>query len=287
MKVDIYQKVTNQIIEAIENEVEGNFELPWHNVSALPQNVKTVKFYNGINVPLLWAQQIKNNFISAQWGTYKQWEEIGAQVKKGEKGSPVVFWKVIEQENENDEEDQTRMFARWSNVFNADQVENYVLKAEIKPTESAEVIITSSGADVRYGSTQAFYNAKEDYIALPSPEYFKKTCDSSATENFYSTLFHELTHWTGAPMRLDRKKKGSFGDKDYAYEELVAELGAAMLCAKTGVVSTARKDHAQYIANWLKALKNDKRFIFSASSQAQKAADYLFSLQEITKEEGA
>ena len=117
----------------------------------------------------------------------------------------------------------------------------------------------------------------DDYINLPSPEFFKDTCGSTTTQNYYSTAFHELVHWTGAEKRLNREQKHKFASKDYAFEELVAELGAAMLCASTGVESSPREDHAIYIQNWLKALKDDKKFIFSASSQAQKAADYLFS----------
>ena len=288
-KTDIYQKVTDQIIAAIENGLEGNFELPWHHISAVPQNARTGNFYNGVNVPLLWVNQIHSQYVSGQWATYKQWAELGAQVKKGEKGAPVVFWKAIDIEPEEDnEEAETRMFARWSTVFNADQVEGYDVQSfepsDIQAIGAADAVIDASGADIRHEGQRAFYSVSGDYISVPCPKYFKATCDSSATENYYSTIFHELVHWTGSESRLDRQKNNKFGGEDYAFEELIAELGAAMVCAKTGVATAPRQDHAHYIKNWLEALKSDKRFIFSASSQAQKAADFLFSLQETSQE---
>ena len=144
-------------------------------------------------------------------------------------------------------------------------------------------MIDASGADIRHDEARAYYNTAGDYINLPSPEIFRETRGSSATENYYSMLFHELCHWTGAKHRLDRKDHKKFGDSVYAFEELIAELGAAMCCASTGVEAAVREDHTQYIESWLRLLKNDKRVIFAASSQAQKAVDYLFSLQgEVT-----
>ena len=285
-KTDIYQSVTNSIVEAIENGATGEqFVLPWHGVSALPQNACTGKPYHGVNVPMLWACQMSRGFPSGIWATYKQWQEKGAQVKKGEKGSQVVFWKRIDIEpTQDDEERQGRMFARWSTVFNAQQVDGFELTPDYEPAEfdalaAADALVKASGADIRHGEARAYYRPSEDYINLPSPEAFKATSGSSATQNFYSVLFYELTHWSGSAHRLDRKKHKKFGDADYAFEELIAELGAAMVCVTTGVETAVREDHAHYIANWLKALKGDKQFIFAAASQAQKAVDYLHSLQ--------
>ncbi len=286
MKTDIYQTVTDAIIEGIENGLDGNFELPWHGCSAIPLNARTGNLYHGVNVPLLWVHQLKRGFASGTWATYRQWQDMGAQVQKGQKGAQIVFWKQIEvAPTEDNEEAQTRMFARYSTVFNADQVDGFEAQTAIEPADiqsiaAADALIKASGADIRHKEPSAYYHKIEDYINLPSPEIFRQTKGSSATQNYYSTVFHELTHWSGAKHRLDRAQHQKFGDEDYAFEELIAELGAAMCCASTGVASAVREDHAHYIQSWLKALKSDKRFIFAASSQAQKAVDYLFSLQE-------
>ncbi len=288
-RADIYQTVTDTIIEAIENGISGKMEMPWHQINSIPENAKTGNCYQGINVPLLWIYQIKKHYALPVWATYKQWAELGKQVKHGEKGAPIVFYKTFEIESENGEDDpQTRAFARHSTVFNAEQVEGYDVAAALEiPTPSlienigaADRLVNETGADIRHEGGQAFYMPSMDYIAIPPREMFRDTAASTATENYYSTLFHELTHWTGAKHRLDRLNNDKFGGKDYAFEELVAELGAAMCCASTGVTSSPREDHARYINNWLKALKSDKRFIFSAASQAQKAVDFLFSEQQ-------
>ena len=289
-RADIYQTVTNTIIKAIENGISGKLEMPWHQIKGIPENAKTGSCYQGINVPLLWIYQIKKNYALPVWATYKQWAELGAQVKRGEKGTPIIFYKTFEVESENGEDDpQTKAFARHSIVFNAEQVEGYDIAAAIKAPSpalieniaAADRLVNETGANIRHEGGQAFYVPSMDYIAIPPREMFKDTASSTATENYYSTLFHELTHWTGAKHRLDRLSNDKFGGEDYAFEELVAELGAAMCCASTGVTSSPRDDHARYIQNWLKALKSDKRFIFAAASQAQKAVDFLFSqLQE-------
>ncbi len=288
-KTDIYETVTNTIIDALEAGLTGKFEMPWHGLSALPSNASTENHYNGINILMLWAQQARREYKSSIWATYKQWADMGAQVKKGEKGAQVVFWKCIETEPTNDNEDQEkRMFARYSSVFNMEQVEGYestisdIVPSQIETINAADRLMEASGIEIRYEQNSAFYSAMGDYINLPCPETFKDTTSSTATENFYSTAFHEMTHATGAKHRLNRDIHHKFATKDYAFEELIAELGAAMLCASTGVTPAPREDHALYIQSWLKALKNDKKFIFAASSQAQKAADYLHSfLKEV------
>ena len=290
-RADIYQTVTDTIIEAIESGISGKVEMPWHQINRIPENAKTGNSYQGINIPLLWVYQIKKNYALPVWGTYKQWAELGAQVKRGERGAPVVFYKQFDVESDNGEEDpQTRIFARHSIVFNAEQVEGYGVAATIEAPApalieniaAADMLVNETRANIRHEGGQAFYMPSMDYIAMPPRELFRDTPSSTATENYYSVLFHELTHWTGAKHRLDRLNNDKFGGKDYAFEELVAELGAAMCCASTGVTSSPREDHALYINNWLKALKSDKRFIFSAASQAQKAVDFLFSQQQAT-----
>lgn len=271
---DIYQTVTNNIIEAIEaGQTADKYQAPWSGVSVMPENVASGNLYRGVNVISLWVHQAVSGFDSGVWGTYKQWKEQGAQVKKGEKGTRVVFWKALDVEPEGDDEEQNiRMFAKWTTVFNAAQVEGYTGKA-VAPVmgggeciEEAEQFVAATGADIRRDDLRAYYRPAEDYIALPDKTVFTDTATSTATECYYSTLLHELTHWSGAAHRLDRSQSGK--RSDYAFEELIAELGAAMMCAMLGITSETRADHAQYIDGWLKALKDDRRFIFAAASQA-------------------
>lgn len=286
-KQDIYQTVTNTIIAAIENgQTAEKFEMPWSGFSSIPLNAQTGKTYRGVNIPMLWVTQMHEGYSSGYWGTYKQWQERGAQVKKGEKGTQIVFWKSFEIEPQDGSgEPETRMVARWSTVFNADQVDGFTIPVghaaagEAKIIDAAETFMADTGAIIKRGGDRAYYHKTQDYIALPDLSLFHDTKTSTATEAFYSTALHELTHWSGAEHRLNREKGRKYGDTKYAFEELVAELGAAMLCAALGISSGTRPDHAQYIDGWLKALKSDKKFIFSAASQAQKAADYLIGQQ--------
>lgn len=286
MKPDIYQSVTNAIIAAIEDgQTADKFRLPWTGRLVMPTNASTGNLYRGVNVPVLWAQQEARGLSAGAWASYRQWQEIGAQVQKGAKGTRIVFWKAIDAEPENDnEQEERRMFARWSTVFHAQDVEGYTAPEAPDIGTAAQIaeagaFVRATQADIRQDAHRAFYSPDGDYIALPAPEQFRDTLTSSATECYYATLLHELTHWTGAAHRLDRQPGKRFGDATYAFEELVAELGAAMLCAMLGLNASTRADHAQYIDGWLRGLKQDKRLIFSAASLAQKAADYLFALQ--------
>lgn len=184
------------------------------------------------------------------------------------------------------------MFARYSTVFNAAQVDGFEppappASAEITLNENCTSFVQATGADIEHGHPMACYSVTHDKIKMPKPELFRDTKTATATENYFSVLLHELTHFTGAKHRLNRIEHKKYGDSAYAFEELIAELGAAMLCATLGVTPAPRDDHAQYIKNWLKALNDDKRFIFSAASQAQKAVDFLYSLQPQAQEVAA
>jgi antirestriction protein ArdC len=293
-RTDVYETVTNAIAAAIEEGFSGEtFEMPWHGMSHIPQNASTQKAYRGINVPLLWITQLDRGFKSGLWGTYKQWAELGAQVRKGEKSTQIIFWKQMttEETEESEDDNKVRMFARYSAVFNADQVDGFVLPEVIKPAEIEQIesctsFLASTGAIVEHKDARAYYDLILDKIFMPEKSLFRATKHSTATENYYSTLLHELTHWSGAETRLKRFNIENCRDKkDYAFEELVAELGAAMLCASLGVASTPRPDHAQYIGSWLKALGNDRKFIFLAASAAQKAVDYLYDQQNVVPQE--
>lgn len=291
---DVYTQVTNNIIAAIEKGA-GDWQMPWHRTGEglnRPVNIDTSNAYRGINVLSLWAAAQARGFSTGTWGTYRQWQNKGCQVRKGEKSSLVVFYKefTVEEQLDNGEtEEGKRMMARASYVFNADQVDGFEAPVLPEPKDPVQVIaeadafIQATGANIRHGGTQAYYRPPHggdgDYIQMPEKDRFTGSETSSATECYYSTLLHELTHWTGSTKRCDREFGKRFGDDAYAVEELVAELGAAFLCADLGVTLEPRADHAAYIQNWLKVLKADKKAIFTAASQAAKATDFLASLQ--------
>jgi antirestriction protein ArdC len=281
---DIYSRVTNHILQAIEAGV-GSYRMPWHVSSAnsfSPVNVASEKSYRGVNVLCLWATAEIRGYPSGLWGTYRQWRELGAQVREGEKATPVVFWntKEVEQEEESGEQRQKEIvLARGYSVFNVSQVDGFIPPeapklSEATRVEAAERFLTGAGADIRHGGDRAFYDPKADYVQVPSYEAFR------SAHGYYSTLAHELTHWSGAPNRLARDLSGRFGSQAYAAEELVAELGAAFTLAKLGLSSEPRPDHACYIAPWISLLKSDNRAIFTAASKAQKAVDWLTQRHE-------
>ena len=282
-RTDIYQRITDRIVEAIEAGA-GDWRMPWHsgaNGSApvLPINAASGKPYRGVNTVVLWATAQAEAYPSAVWATYRQWTELGAQVRKGEKSSPVVFWKISDREQQEEAEDQedgrrSRVFARGYSVFNAAQVDGYQAPAlpvlpEIERVAHAEAFFAATGLDIRHGGNRAFYRPAEDHIQMPPFEVFREAVA------YYATLAHEATHATGHASRCARDLKGRFGDEAYAAEELIAELGAAFLCADLALAPEPRPDHAAYVASWLKVLRGDKRAIFTAAANAQRAADWL------------
>ena len=287
---DIHQTITDKIVAAIEAGA-GDFVMPWHRRKGgfKPKNIASGNTYQGINVLALWVEAQANAYSSNIWGTYRQWAEKGAQVKKGEKSSHVVFYKEITVASEAEDEDShTQLFAKATPVFNADQVEGWVDPEPVRAAPAlpidlipqAEAFLASTGATIRHGGSQAYYDPGNDLIQVPAREAFVGSPTSSSTESYYSTLCHELTHWTGIKTRCDRDLKGRFGSESYAMEELVAEIGAAFLCAELGIATEPRVDHAQYLANWLKVLKDDKRAVFTAASAASRAAVFLKGLQD-------
>lgn len=286
---DIHTQITNQIINALES-CSGKVTLPWIKAGASlghPVNAATGKAYKGINVVALWAAAMAKGYGDGTWATYKQWKKQGAQVRKGEKSSLVVFYKEMEVETENEDtgeiETGKRYYARASWVFNAAQVDGWTPPAvpaadSVAVLDGAEAFVAATGADIRIGGNRACYNPAGDFILMPHREFFTGTDTSSATEGWYATLFHELTHWSGHDSRCARDLTGRFGDASYAMEELVAELGSAFLCADLGVMPSPRQDHAEYIANWLEVLKKDKKAVFTAASKADQAAEWLLAL---------
>lgn len=288
---DVYQTVTDKIVAALESAQKWN--KPWlaafdgGNGLVRPVNATTGKGYRGINVPILWTAGRESN----SWATYKQWNGAGAQVRKGEKGTQIVVWKTwtpadgAAPAGDEPGKPAPRLFARAYTVFNSEQVDGWeaapapVAGPAFDPIAAAESFVASTGADIRHGGGRAFYTPSHDFIQMPERAKFVGTPTSTAAESYYGTMLHELVHWTGKAERCNRDFSGRFGTEAYAFEELVAELGAAFLSADLLVRSDPRPDHAQYIKSWLEVLKGDKRAVFTAASKAEQAAGFLAALQ--------
>ena len=291
---DVQEEITNKIIEAIESGRDtGSFQMPWRAIASqgLPVNAVTNQAYHGINVLTLSFEALERGWPN-KWASFQQWKEKGASVKKGEHGVPIVFYTTFNVSDvEEDEEGNLNPVVkeipvfRYSTVFNITQVDNppeaaaSKLSDPVNRNEAVEQFITSTKADIRYGGNRAFFSPGLDYIQIPPREAFIGTKTSSPTEAFYSTILHELCHWTGGEKRLDRENRNPFGDEAYAKEELVAEIGAAIACATLGITPELREDHIQYVSSWLKLLKQDKRAIFTAAARASRAVVYLENLQ--------
>ena len=286
---DVYQSITDQIVAAIEAGA-GTFTMPWHRDAGttMPTNALTGSTYNGVNVIALWAAAEHRGFTTGYWATYKQWSLLGGQVRKGEKGSVVVFYKQtnieVSDTDSGERENKSVLYARSSRVFNVEQVDGWqaprpAASDPIKVLVEAERFVMVTSADIRFGGDRAYYRPRTDHIQMPDRDRFTGTETIGATASYYATLLHELTHWTGHSGRLDRDLSGRFGHEAYAMEELVAELGAAFLCSDLGITNRPRPDHAAYIGHWLAVLKKDTRAIFTAASKANEARRFLAGLQ--------
>jgi len=280
MSRDIYVEVTSAIVAAIEKD-PGDPIMPWHRGGAgqIPKNLITDHDYQGVNILNLWVAAHLAGFDSNLWGTYRQWREVGANVRKGEKASVIIFYKQVTKET-GAGEDETFRVLKWFNVFNANQVDGWATLdlatvAPMKRIDAVEAAVAATRAAIQEGGTNACYSPALDVIRMPDRARFFDTTTGTRAEIFYAVLLHELTHWTGHPTRCGRDLRNRFGSEAYAMEELVAEFGAAFLCARLGVSPTPREDHAQYVANWLRVLKSDKKAIFTAAAQAQVAVDYI------------
>ena len=292
---DIYTRVTERIVADLEQGVRP-WAKPWNAEHAAGKITRPLRHngtrYSGINILMLWSSALAGGFAAPIWMTFRQSMELGGHVRKGEKGSLVVYANSITRketdEQTGDDTEREIHFMKGYTVFNVEQIEglpeHYYAKPEprfnpVQRIEHAEQFFTATKADIRHGGTQAYYAQASDYIRMPPFEAF---CDA---ESYYATLAHESTHWTKHPSRLDREfGRKKWGDEGYAEEELVAELGAAFLCADLELVLQPREDHASYIAHWLNVLQNDKRAIFRAAAHAQRAAALLHGLQPSIKE---
>ena len=288
MKSEIYQRVTDQIIADLEKG-ELTWLTPWSagggkRLIELPERHDGTR-YQGVNILMLWMAASRGGFSSPIWMTYRQAIGYGAHVRTGEQGSTIVYantYKNFMVNEKGEEEEQHVPFLRHYTVFNVDQIEDlptrfYATKAaNLSPKariQHADRFFSSLGADIQHGTLDAFYSPKKDQIYVPEFELFHYP------EAYYATLAHEVIHWTSHNSRLNRDCRKSQGDDEgYAREELVAELGAAFLCADMSLKPQPSADHAAYIQGWLKIFRNDKRAIFSAAAHAQRAVNYLHKL---------
>lgn len=287
-RASIYERITNQIIAAIEAGAHS-YRMPWHHdgsVTTRPINIVSGKPYRGANILVLWAAATEAGFTSGIWGTYRQWTARGAQVRHGERGTAIIFWRLASSERDDrapaddasPSPGRARMFGRGYTVFNRCQVDGFE-DEEIPRLEEAERIRHADAfynalrIPTRYGAASAFYRVGDDHVFMPS---FSAFVDPWA---FYGVLYHEAGHATGAKHRLDRNLTKRFSDQAKAMEEVVAELTAAFILADLGLAFQPRPDHAAYVASWLTALKNDPRAIFAAAGQAQAAADWMHAQQ--------
>ena len=295
---DVYTRVTDRIVADLEKGVRTWLK-PWNAEHTAGNITRPLRHngtpYSGINILMLWSAAMAEGFAGPIWMTFKQALELKAHVRKGEKGSLVVYANSITRKETDgatgDETEHEIHFMKGYTVFNVEQIEglpaHYYAKPEpkfspVQRIEHAESFFANLSADIRHGGTQAYYAQEPDYIRMPPFEAF---CDP---ESYYATLAHESTHWTKHPARLAREfGRKKWGDEGYAEEELVAELGSAFLCADLELALTPREDHAFYIANWLTVLKDDKRAIFRAAAHAQRAADFIHGLQPSVNTEAA
>ena len=287
MQNTIYQEVTDQIIQELEKGAAPWIK-PWKSDNTCEKNIVSKKEYNGINRLILGMMTHFKGYQSPYYGSFKQWQEMGGTVKKGEKGIKIVFYKPVSKESitpTGDVEKSAYACLKTYYVFNADQVEGIEISKPVieprvyNPAPALDDRILKTGANIKHGGGSAFFSPTGDFIGMPNRDTFQD--DSS----YYATILHELTHWSGAKNRLDRDMGGKFGSSKYAFEELVAELGAAFLCQDYSIQGELR--HAGYIQNWLTCLKENNQAIFKAAALAQKAADYLNGLDAITNQVAA
>lgn len=285
--MDVYQIVTEKIISMLEKGT-----IPWRKSwsagSGMPRNLASKKEYRGVNIFLLSASP----YTSPYWLTYKQATDLGGHVKRGEKSSMVVFWKMLDKRESDDAVDTKGKIPmlRYYQVFSAEQCEGITVPPDPEESvnpftsiENADQIVAGykNGPSIHYGGNRAFYRPSEDRVQMPHKHTFERS------EDFYQVLLHELSHSSGAKHRLARKEvmeRNEFGSEDYSSEEICAELSASMLCAVAGISNETIEMSASYIDGWLSVLRQDKKAIVIAAARAQASADWIlgrtFSVEE-------
>lgn len=297
-RVDVYDRVTESIIAALE-QARSPQEWPWVKAAqqGRPINFTSKRPYNGINWLILGLAVAGG--ASRYWGTFRQWQNAGAMVRKGEKGTGIIYYGDVWVDRDtgrkvepNSPNSKKIIYPKSSTVFHAGQVDgwngdtgNNTEADELAAAEGAErfehveTFIAATKAAIIEKGAAAFYTPALDTITMPTRDRFRDTAAADATTHFYGTLLHELVHWTGHKSRCNRDFSGVFGNGAYAFEELIAEIGSAFLSADLGISPTPREDNVGYVAHWLKVLKDDKKKIVEASAASGRAATFLHSLQ--------
>jgi len=290
--LDIAQTITDRIIAELEKG-STPWVKPWKNLRStpghgMPFNPVSGTVYRGINH--FWLSMMQGSYETPYWLTFKQAQGLGASVKAGSKGLPVVYWSINKKESKDGNGEAVTnayAFIKHYYVFNVEQIDDLVIPAmpeEPKPDFDANpavmAIVDKLGLEngLTHGGDSAFYSPGRDQISMPAMAAFNDA------DGYHATLLHESVHATGHKSRLDRdfSKAKRFGDESYAFEELVAELGAAMLCAHVGINGQGLDNqHVAYIGNWLKVLKNDKKAILTAAAKAQQALDYFTMAKQV------
>jgi antirestriction protein ArdC len=286
-RTSIYEEITEKIIRELEAG-RVPWVQPWGTTAAnasltMPKNASTRRRYSGVNILILWGAVIQGGYSGQSWLTFRQALGLGGNVRKGERGTTLVYADRFTPEDERRRAEEAGdtpgviPFLKRFTVFNTDQCDGLpsdVSNTAPSPPEGlivpqVEALIAATGADFRIGGDRAFYSPTHDFIQVPPPQaYFEPI-------NWHRTACHELSHWVGHASRLGRDLSGSFGTQSYAREELVAEISGAFVCATLGIVPTVR--HADYVGEWLSVLREDNRAIVRAASAASKAADYLLA----------
>jgi antirestriction protein ArdC len=280
---EVYERVTAQVLSALEKGTVP-WRRPWDSSVGLPRSLSTGRPYRGVNTLLLGMSALDHGYRSPWWATYNQAKERGGQVRRGERSTLVLLWKPVERREQADQPEGTErrsgyLLARGFHVFNADQCDGLGIGKPESPTvdpigacERLTSGYLASGPSLIDGNGAAWYSPSRDAVGMPEPSAFH------SAEERYSTLFHELTHSSGHVSRLNREgivEGHRFGDASYSKEELIAEMGAAMLCGVAGIEQTTLSNSAAYIASWVRALKGDARLVVSAAAAAQRATDLI------------
>lgn len=273
-----YELVTQRILAKLDSGVIP-WRQPWSRGGGEPLSLATGKPYRGIN----WLLLSSSGYQSPYWLTFNEARARGGYVRPGEKGTPIVFWKIDEKEDVETGEEKKLFLLKHSTVFNGEQVENVKIPSVEGRINFEPIAVCQQLWDgwqdrpgLRYGGSLAYYAPRDDQITLPQPSQF------ASAETYYAVLFHESTHATGHPSRVDRGLGDGplppFGSPDYSREELVAEMGSAFLCAAAGIDAVTVDNAASYLQSWIRVLKGDNRLVIAVASQAQRAADYVRNL---------
>jgi antirestriction protein ArdC len=266
----LHETVAMELIRGLEEGGVPPWIAPWSTEGGRPANLTTSRVYRGINILILWSAMRSRGFQERWWCTYRQAIALGGHVRKGERGTPVVFWRPRDPAPDEEPGARPRWLSGSATVFNLEQCDGlpdvHKEAVDVVTDQRIDKWVEATGIHIRHGGGQAHYTPTEDAIQLPDRTSF------SDHGNYYATLMHELVHATAHPSRLDRKQ-GRFGDDVYAREELIAEMGAAFLCAEFGLPGELQ--HVAYLDHWIRVLRADPRVLLRTASAAQKATDWL------------